>query len=91
MPEQKNFFLHYTGRSSRSLASSLKSAEILLPGKEVYGKYDTAIEDLDRDLENVQTAMGTQDQKEVQIPTAGEEGRKSSALSEAVSNKKCHQ
>ncbi|XP_060594169.1 uncharacterized protein LOC132748578 isoform X2 [Ruditapes philippinarum] len=72
------------GRSSRSVASSLKSGEILLPGKEVYGKYDTAIEDIDGDLENVQTAMGTQEQKEVQIPTAGEDGRKSGAMSEAA-------
>ena len=63
----------------------MKSGEILLPGKEVYGKYDTAIEDIDGDLENVQTAMGTQKQKEVQIPTAGEDGRRSGAISEAVS------
>ncbi|KAL4230368.1 cytochrome c oxidase subunit 1 [Mactra antiquata] len=70
------------GRSARSIASSLKSAEILLPDERVYSQYDEAIADINGDLENVQTAMGAQ--KNVEIPTAGEEGRKSEALSEAA-------
>lgn len=80
------FYLPFlvTGRSARSIASSLKSAEILLPDEKVFSQYDEAIADIDTDLENVQTVMGVQ--KSVEIPTAGVEGRKSGALSEAVSS-----
>lgn len=68
------------GRSARSVASSLRSGEIVLPGEEVYGKYDDAIAAIDGDLENVETAMGEQ-AKVARM----EDGRRSGAMSEAVS------
>lgn len=68
------------GRSARSVASSLRSGEIVLPGEEVYGKYDDAIAAIDGDLENVETAMGEQAKV-----ARKEDGRRSGAMSEAVS------
>lgn len=74
----------FTGRSARSVASSLRSGEIILPGEEVYRKYDEAIADIDGDLENVQTAMGEQKQVETK-GVSQDDGRQSGAMSEAVS------
>ncbi|WAR00024.1 TTC6-like protein [Mya arenaria] len=73
-------------KSSRSIADSLKSEEIVLPDEKVYEKYADAIAEMDKDLENVQTAVGEQSQAELKIPTglADDEGRKSGALSEAA-------
>ena len=79
----------FVARSAHSMASSLKSGEIILPGEEVYSKYDEAIADLDGDLENVQTAMAEQTQTEAKVSKKDDgpkdDGRRSGALSEAVS------
>lgn len=61
----------------------MRSDEIVLPGEEVYSKYDEAIADIDGDLENVQTAMAEQEKAEAKIARK-DDGRKSGALSEAV-------
>jgi len=71
-------------KSSRSIADSLRSEEIVLPDEKVYDRYADAIADIDKDLENVQTAVG--EQADLKIPTAGvDSDRKSGGRSEAVS------
>ena len=72
-------------RSARSVASSLRSGEILLPDDKVYSKYDEAIAGMDADLENVQTAVGQQTEGELLVPPGtAEGGRRSGAQSSAV-------
>ncbi|XP_046576439.1 LOW QUALITY PROTEIN: uncharacterized protein LOC124284394 [Haliotis rubra] len=48
-------------KSARSIPSSLQSAPISLPDDAVYSKYDKAIEDMDIDMDNVETAVGVSD------------------------------
>ena len=73
-------------RSGQSIASSLRSGEIVLPDEKVYSKYDDAIAGLDADLENVQTVVGQQVEGDLLAPPGtAEDGRRSGAVSSAVS------
>ncbi|XP_052281417.1 uncharacterized protein LOC127878913 isoform X2 [Dreissena polymorpha] len=69
---------------ARSGADSLQSEEIVLPDAKVYDKYASAIADIDRDLEDVMTAVREHSGVELVVPTGGDEGRKSGAISEAA-------
>ena len=67
------------------MASSLRSAEIILPDDKVYSKYDDAIAGMDTDFENVQTAVGQQTEADLLVPPGtAEGGRRSGAPSSAV-------
>ena len=73
-------------RSGRSIASSLRSGEIVLPDEKIYSKYDEAIAGLDADLENVQTVVGQQVEGDLLAPPGtAEDGRRSGAVSSVVS------